>query len=137
MKEEAGPMSREEPPQKREEQKQETRGQSVHRSLPLLQENLTFDFLNFLALFPWRPDESRMLAVLLGNGADGRNDCCLVNCGWAGRMTDAWEEATPWDFCDFADTYDWAGTSLDARKGYLLSYNRLSVPLEHKAFKTG
>lgn len=100
MKEEAGPTSREEPPQKREEQKQETRGESVHRSLPLLQENLTFDFLNFLALFPWRPDKSRMLAVLLGNGADGRNDCCLVNCGLAGRMTDAWEEATPRDFCD-------------------------------------
>lgn len=51
-------------------------------------------------------------------------------------MTDAWEEATPWDFCDCGDTYNWSGTSLDAPKGYLLSYNRLSVPLEHKAFKT-
>lgn len=83
-------------------------GQSVHRSLPLLQENLTFDLLNFLALFPWRPDKSRMLAMLLGNIADGRNDYCLVSCIWTRRMTNAWKEATPRDFCDCGDTYDWA-----------------------------
>lgn len=108
VQEPARQMAREEPPRQREEQKQETGGQSVHRSLPLLQENLTFDSLNFLALFPWRPDESRMLAVLLGNIADGRNDRCLVSCIWTRRMTNAWEEATPRDFCDCEDTYDWA-----------------------------
>lgn len=116
VQEQARQMPREEPPWQREEQKQETHGQSVHRSLPLLQENLTFDFLNFLALFPGRPDKSRMLAVLLGNIADGRNDCCLVNCICTGRMTDAWEEATPRDFCDCGDTSNWA-CPLTHRKG--------------------
>lgn len=108
VQEPARQMSREELPRQREEQKQETGGQSVHRSLPLLQENLTFDLLNFLALFPWRPDKSRMLAMLLGNIADGRNDYCLVSCIWTRRMTNAWKEATPRDFCDCGDTYDWA-----------------------------
>lgn len=83
-------MSGEESPHQREQQEQKRHGQSVHRFLPLLQENLPFDFFSFLALFPWRPDKSRMLAVLLGNVAYDINHCCLVNCIWTGRMINAW-----------------------------------------------
>lgn len=90
VQEQALQMSREEPPRQREQQKQKMHGQSVHRFLPLLQENLTFDSFSFLALFPWRPDKSRMLAVLLGNVAYDINGCCLANCIWTGRMINSW-----------------------------------------------
>lgn len=106
---------------------------SVHRFLPLLQENLTFDFLNFLVLFPWRPDKSRMLAVLLGNTADGINDCCWVNCIWPGRMINAWEEATLRDFRDCGDTYNWTCPLTHEKCIYWVTTD-LSL-FEHKAFK--